>query len=196
MDKEFDPLDYHTIADTVVKALLKQPKKKLALGGTFSGAGVYLIYYQGEFEAYENISGTTTPVYVGKAIPSGGRKGASALRQLEQTGTPALFNRIRDHWQSIDAARNLDVEDFRCRYLVVTQIWISVAESLLIERFHPVWNSAVDGFGLHDPGKTRYSQKKSDWDTLHPGRHWEPKMSPGKSTREILAAIEDHFSAT
>ena len=180
--EEFDPLDYHTIADTVVSALLKKPVEPLPLSEGFPGAGVYLIYYRGDFVTYEPVRKSDTPVYVGKAIPRGSRRGPSALRQIERTNAPVLCNRLRDHAASIEATENLILSDFRCRYLAVTPIWIAIAESLLIERFRPVWNACVDGFGLHDPGTTRYNQKRSDWDTIHPGRTWGPKMKEGKSS--------------
>lgn len=194
MENEFDPLDYHTIADTVISALFEKPLQSLPLSEVFSGAGVYMLYYSGGFEPYGPISNSEIPVYVGKAIPRGGRRGLAALRQIERTADPSLFSRLRDHAQSIEAAENLDIDDFRCRYLVVTPIWISIAESLLIEKFQPVWNSAVDGFGLHHPGTTRFSQKRSDWDMLHPGRSWGPMMQPGKSVGQIIEAINRHFA--
>jgi hypothetical protein len=190
---EFDPLDYHVIADTVVSALLQNPLQSLPISTAFTGAGVYLVYYAGDFEPYRTISGTDIPIYVGKAIPRGGRRGRAALRQIEHSNDPSLFNRLRDHSQSIDAVENLQLSDFRCRYLVVTQIWIGVAESLLIEKFNPVWNAAVDGFGLHHPGTTRFSQRRSDWDSLHPGRPWAPKMQEGKPVEQILSAVRNHF---
>ena len=190
---EFDPLDYHVLADTVISALLQQPQQPLPLPDSFGGAGVYLIYYAGDFKAYRPISDAATPVYVGKAIPSGSRRGPSARQQIEHSTDPALFNRLREHARSIDAARNLDLSDFRCRYLVVTPIWITIAESLLIEQFKPVWNAAVDGFGLHHVGRTRFGQKRSDWDTLHPGRPWAKSMQPGKTKKRILSSISDHF---
>jgi hypothetical protein len=190
---EFDPLNYHVIADTVVSALLRNPLQLLPLAEAFTGSGVYLLYYNGPFDAYTPISGKDIPIYVGRAIPKGGRRGTAALRQIEHSNDPALFNRLRDHTQSIDAAENLQLADFRCRYLVVTQIWIGIVESLLIEKFNPVWNAAVDGFGLHHPGTTRFTQKRSDWDTLHPGRSWTPMMAEGKPVEQILAAIRRHF---
>lgn len=45
------------------------------------GAGVYAIYYVGDFARYAPIDAVNTddlfsqPIYVGKAIPKGGRKG-------------------------------------------------------------------------------------------------------------------------
>lgn len=192
--KEFDPLDYHVIADTVVSALLRRPLEALPISESFTGAGVYVIYYNGEFEAYAPLRNTETPIYVGKAIPAGSRRASSALRQIERIKSPALWNRLRDHASSIDSATNLSLSDFRCRYLVVTPIWIGIAESLLIEGFRPLWNAVVDGFGLHHPGKTRFAQRRSDWDTLHPGRAWAPKMKKGKDVGDILDAIASHFS--
>ena len=127
---EFDPLDYHVIAETVVSALLHEPKRQLPLAESFPGAGVYLIYYTGSFALYAPITKQEQPIYVGRAIPQGGRKG-SALNQIERQNSPSLFNRLRDHWGSLQAVSNLDVADFQCRYLVVTPIWIGVAESLM-----------------------------------------------------------------
>lgn len=192
---EFDPLDYHTIADTVVSALLDKPIEPLPPAERFPGAGVYLIYYGGGFAAYSPISNTETPIYVGKAIPAGSRRSPAALKQMEQASSPMLNNRLREHSRSIDVAKNIDVGDFQCRYLAIKPIWITIAEALLIQKFHPVWNACVDGFGLHEPSKNRYKQKKSDWDTLHPGRAWEPKMSKGKPVAQIMAEIETHFSS-
>lgn len=194
MQREFDPLEYHTIAGTVVSALLERPREQLPPDGSFRGAGVYLIYYNGDFDVYHPISGTDTPVYAGKAIPKGSRRGTAALKDVEHTQSPVLYSRLREHAQSIEAAENLDLADFGCRYLVVTPIWITIAESLLIEKFNPVWNAAVDGFGLHHPGRTRFTQKRSDWDTLHPGRPWAPKMKEGKSVEEIRQRVSDHFA--
>lgn len=189
--EEFDPLNYHTIAETVAAALLRKDTDTLPPVATFPGSGVYLIYYIGKFPPYAAIKGTDRPIYAGRAIPSGSRRG---LHEIEHTRSPMLFNRLREHAQSIGAAKNLKLEDFRCRYLVVTPIWISIAESLLVAKFRPLWNSVVDGFGLHDPGPTRYNQKKSEWDTLHPGRSWEPMMQPGKSVETIEQAIRKHLS--
>ena len=47
---------------------------------------------------------------------------------------------------------------------------------MLIRHFQPVWNQVIDGFGNHDPGKGRNQQRRSVWDTLHPGREWAGKL--------------------
>ncbi|MBN1485361.1 MAG: Eco29kI family restriction endonuclease [Chloroflexia bacterium] len=53
--------------------------------------------------------------------------------------------------------------------------------------WNPLWNSGLDGFGNHDPGRGRYNQAKSEWDVLHPGRPWAERLtgaSPG--LKEII----------
>jgi hypothetical protein len=71
--------------------------------------------------------------------------------------------------------------------LVVDDIWISLGESLLIEKFSPIWNTILVGFGNHDPGKGRYNQQRSPWDTLHPGRTWADKLQPNTKSAEQIA---------
>ena len=58
---------------------------------------------------------------------------------------------------------------FDCRWLVLAPVWIGLTEQILIDEYRPVWN-AIRGFGNHDQGTTRRAQKRSQWDTLHPGR--------------------------
>lgn len=73
---------------------------------------------------------------------------------------------------------------------------IGTIEAALIKLNQPLWNVAVDGFGNHDPGKGRYEQAKSDWDVIHPGRHWAERCK-GEHTDEItiLANIEHHLKS-
>ncbi len=73
---------------------------------------------------------------------------------------------------------------------------ISTVEAALIKLNRPLWNTAVDGFGNHDPGSGRYEQAKSDWDVIHKGRAWAEKCNgKSKSKVSILRNIERHFSA-
>lgn len=165
----------------------------------FKGAGIYAIYYIGDFEAYKDLAAANRnerfarPIYVGKAVPVGARKGGIGLGV--DPGT-ALFKRLSEHLESVRAAENLNEKDFFCRYLVVDDIWIPLAESLLIEKFQPVWNLVLDGFGNHDPGKNRYEQEKSPWDKLHPGRDWANKMRPCTNSQKILIKRVEDFLAS
>ena len=54
---------------------------------------------------------------------------------------------------------------------------ISTVEAAMTRRYNPLWNSHIDGFGNHDPGKGRYEQAKSEWDVLHPGRTWADRLN-------------------
>jgi hypothetical protein len=88
----------------------------------------------------------------------------------------------------------LGIKDFHCRFLVVDDIWIPLGESLLIAKFSPVWNSLIDGFGNHDPGKGRYEGMRPRWDVLHPGRTWAGKCQPRKeSLAEIQRDVETYL---
>jgi len=187
--KPFNPLDKRNLGESVADALLET--KDLPLPPKpFIGAGVYALYYTGPFPAYSQLSEVNCdgqfrcPIYIGKAIPAGTRKGGIGL---EVSHGQVLYRRLAEHAESIKAARNIDLADFRCRLLVVDDIWIPLAESMLIERFLPVWNRVLDGFGNHNPGKGRSNSMMPQWDCLHPGRSWAERLQPCTSTAEQLA---------
>lgn len=177
----FNPLDKTNLGESVAEALLQQPAGPLPPAEPFIGAGVYAIYYDGPFPLYKDIAELNRdgrygwPIYVGKAVPAGARKGGYGLGA---DPGQALFKRLAEHGSSIEQANNLESEHFKCRFLVVDDIWIPLAESLLIEMFSPLWNKRIDGFGNHDPGKGRYNQQRSPWDELHPGRPWAARLKP------------------
>jgi hypothetical protein len=196
MPNIFDPLDYLNVARSVVSALLVQPAGQLPPPNAFSGGGVYAIYYSGAFPAYAPISDRDIPIYVGKAVPAGGRLGgapmlnddADAVDLIEPNPGNSLFARLRQHAASVDAARNLERADFSCRYLTVVPVWIVFAERILISRFRPIWNVWVNGFGNHHVGTTRYGQARTEWDTIHPGRQWAEHCQPCSRTEEEIFA--------
>ena len=185
----FNPLDKGNLARSVINAMMRRSATPLKDLQPFDGAGIYAIYYTGDFKAYEALSEANSgnalmvPIYVGKAVPSGGRKGG----MIEAEHGQALFKRLSEHRRSIEAANNLDVEDFFCRYLVVDDIWIPLGEALLISKTSPVWNSILDGFGNHDPGAGRRAGKISRWDVLHPGRPWVAPFASREENPEQLA---------
>ena len=67
---------------------------------------------------------------------------------------------------------------------------IGTLESALIREYGPLWNTLVDGFGNHTPGKGRWDQAKSEWDVIHPGRAW-PEKCKGKavSKRTVMTRV-------
>ena len=194
----YNPLDKKNLGVSAATAMLSSEVYKLP-PEKFIGAGVYAIYYKGDFEPYSRISDMNkesfeVPIYIGKAVPAGARKGGLGM---DVDHGLALYNRLSEHYSSIDAAENLNVSDFYCRFLVVDDIWIPLAESLLIEKFKPLWNRCVDGFGNHDPGSGRYNQQKSPWDCIHKGRTWAEKLKPNAhSTEELLESIANYISET
>jgi hypothetical protein len=112
---------------------------------------------------------------------------------LEGEHGHALHKRLTKHAESIKAVCNLDIADFYCRYLVEDDIWIPLAESMLIERFKPVWNRVLDGFGNNDLGSGRYKGMKPQWDCLHPGRIWAERLQPCAFTAEQLVERVEAF---
>jgi len=193
----YNPLDRKNLGASVAEALLGRRPKLLGELEPFSGAGIYAIYYTGKFSAYDAIVKRNigdrfeAPIYVGKAVPQGARKGGSDVDLL---ATKALYNRLCEHAESVEATSNLDIKDFYCRFLVVDDIWIPLAESLLITKFAPVWNTIIDGFGNHDPGKGRYEGMRPRWDVLHPGREWAIKCKERPETAaQIIADVGEHL---
>jgi len=162
------------------------------------GAGIYAIYYTGDFRAYRPVAeqnrdnNFVQPIYVGKAVPPGARKGGFGLGTAPGN---ALLSRLGDHARSIKACGTLTLGNFFCRYLVSDDIWIPLGEALLIERFQPLWNVLIDGFGNHATGKRRAGQFRSRWDTLHPGRAWAAKLPANPQTpEELQKTIADFFA--
>ncbi|MFZ1963064.1 MAG: Eco29kI family restriction endonuclease [Roseiarcus sp.] len=198
-ENQYNPLDTFNLGKSVADALLDRPSIPLADIEQFDGAGIYAIYYKGHGEPYgimaaRNAKKAEWPIYVGKAIPSGGRKGATIFAKVSGR---YLYNRLREHADSIRAVNNLELEDFDCRYLVVDDIWIPLAETLLISSFQPVWNVVLDGFGNHDPGAGRYQGLRPLWDVVHPGRPWASRCSDRIETaRGLIGTIIDFLART
>jgi len=194
----FNPLERKHLGASVAQELLRQPGVPLGKLPKFEGAGVYAIYYKGAFPAYRSLAEANKdmlrlPIYVGKAIPEGGRIGVDMGNARSK-----LRERLQQHAGSIRQAKDtLDIDDFECRFLVVEDIWIPLAESLLISKFAPVWNTTVTGFGNHTPGGGRDKTMKPRWDELHPGRGWAAALrsNPSASAETIAREAENYLRA-
>lgn len=185
----YNPLDKRNLGASVAEALLGRKPRPLGELKAFHGAGIYSIYYRGPFPAYQRIAALNqgddpqAPIYVGKAITEGGRKGSPLS---DGAKTKALYRRLKEHAESIQSVAGLELADFACRYLAVDDIWIPLGESLLIAKFSPLWNVFIDGFGNHDPGAGRYKGLQPRWDVLHPGRAWAAKCAARNETPEQI----------
>src|SRR5215831_10169156 len=113
-DAPYNPLDKRHLGESVAAALLKRPVGPLSPHEQFTGAGIYAIYYYGAFEQYRPIAeknrhwDPAQPIYVGKAVPPGARKGGFGLGSAPG---PAIFKRLREHARSIEEADNLRLTD-------------------------------------------------------------------------------------
>lgn len=182
MSAAYNPLATINLARSIQNAILEQPLLPLNDLASTRGAGVYAIYYSGDFPPYAALAsgmrlGRETPIYVGKAIPKGGRIGG--LTRDAEHGR-RLGERLEIHANSIREASNLNIDHFQARYLVIEDVWISLGENMLIQQFRPVWNIVTAGFGNKAPGKGRQDQAMSLWDTLHPGRAHSRMLGPNK----------------
>jgi hypothetical protein len=177
------------------------PVQTLPSPENFLGTGVYALYYTGKNPLYAkyaelNRLAYSAAIYVGKAVPKGWRQARSSDNPLDQSRE--LCNRLREHSRSIELASDLSTNDFMCRFVIFEDAgsdMIGTIEAALIKLHRPVWNSAVDGFGNHDPGSGRYEQARSDWDVIHPGRKWALKCNGTPRKRDaILSDISNHLS--
>jgi Eco29kI restriction endonuclease len=176
----FDPADPKIVGRMVSIALLAQTPIPLGEVEQAYGSGVYAIYYLGKHPLYQGISGTETPIYVGKADPA--HDDASTTREqgakltgrlLEHAGTIATAEAYRDQLPSHLAT--IWLSDFVCRKLVCATNAQLVAEKHLIRTFWPIWNAetkACWGMSKHGDAATTRANKRSPWDVVHPGRVW------------------------
>jgi Eco29kI restriction endonuclease len=200
----FDPANPYTAGRLVAVALLAQPRVPLDLISRSYGAGVYAIYYKGDHRAYAPISGTETPIYVGKADPSSGT--ASGPREQGQT----LYGRLADHRKVIRAVERwangkileppehpLRITDFECRRLVTATNAQTYAESHLINLFEPVWNKETRicwGISMHGDTEGR-NNTRPPWHVLHRGVSWAmaDKRLDSRPLAQIVDDIGKHF---
>lgn len=188
----FDPSNPKVVGRFVALALVAQDRHPLSEIPKFYGSGVYAIYYKGSFSAYAPITCTETPIYVGQAAPAL----SNARTPMEQGSR--LCGRLNDHRKNIGKATStLDLDDFEFRSLVVQSGWETAAEDYLIHLFKPIWNSETNilyGLGKHGDSATTRANKRSPWDTIHPGRSWAiATTQDAKSTTQIHTELTAHF---
>ena len=166
----------------------------------FAGAGVYAIYYIGKTGLYAkfgqeiNREEYRLPIYVGKAEPTGWRQSRSSDNDGKNT---KLFDRLKQHSNSVVAGKGLKVDDFVCRLMIFegpVEAMIASVEASLISMHRPLWNSVIDGFGNHNPGNKRFTGMITQWDALHPGRAWAKQMTGEVPDVKMLnRRVKDYF---
>ncbi len=186
----YDPLTYDNLMAGMVSHFEKQTMESLDTIEDVKDPGIYSLFYSGPMPSYKMISGSERPIYVGKAVPPGSRKG-----ERVNVESPALQRRIREHTKSINEVDNLKKSDFRCRYLAVVPVWITLAERFLIDYYKPVWNLCLEGFGDHDPGSGRRGSQRSWWDTLHPGRELADRLAIDRKVEDAEELMAEFFSS-
>lgn len=201
----FDPTNPDTAGRMVSLALIAQDRVPLQRIARTYGSGVYAIYYRGPHPAYQKLSGSETPIYVGKADPQ-----QTDARTARDQG-PQLYGRLADHRRMIKTVGDyalqhglpspLQVEDFECRRLVCATNAQLVAERHLISIFKPIWNKEVGicwGISKHGDSAATRKNRRSPWDVTHPGREWamhedlEDKMSPDVIIERIGRHLEEN----
>ncbi len=167
----------------------------------FLGTGIYAIYYIGKHHLYTkygelNRLSYASAIYVGKAVPKGWRQARSSDNPLSQSRE--LYSRLSQHSRTIASTSDLSPKDFMCRFVIFEDAgsdMIGTIEAALIKLNRPLWNSVLDGFGNHDPGKGRYEQARSAWDVIHKGREWAMKCNgTPKEVADIIKAVESHWT--
>ncbi len=170
----------------------KRPLDKL-VDAPFYGSGVYAIYYHGTTEkAYLPLSRAETPIYVGKTDPRNPQ-----AETVEEQGQ-SLYTRLKEHAKSM-ANASLPLVDFHYRAAPIQTGMQAAVEDFMIRLFLPIWNKEIKicfGIGKHgDSAKTR-ANKRSPWDTMHPGRKWAASTKSDQMSRnEIETRIANHFAA-
>lgn len=194
-DEEYDPLSADNLQESLRRAILGRPEHALP-PPKFKGAGVYLLYYRGDLDEYRRVTGahgaTERPIYVGRGASNTRVGGLTDAASAGRTGA-ALYNRLRAHARSFDATQNIRAADFRCRYLVVKRFWIPLAEDALIREFAPFWNF-IGGLGSNMQGKNR-RQRRSIWDSLHPGRRQGERATSAMTFEEAWEVVRLFSSA-
>lgn len=207
MEKQFER-EEHVYKSDAFEEIIKDtirffngtPVLSMPIEEKFHGTGVYAIYYIGSSKRYEEIAQRnriefSLPIYVGKAVPRGWRQ--ARIEDEIKKKSYELNGRLNEHTRSIMQVSNLKIQDFTCRFMILegnSSSLIGTVEAALIRYYKPIWNTQLDGFGNHDPGKGRYNQARSDWDVVHPGRSWADKCKgESNSIDKIKENIVQYF---
>lgn len=127
--------------------------------------GVYLIYYVGEILLYGGLVSPSLdqPIYIGLS-------------------TKNILNRLRVQWSKIKRAKDLKLEDFVVRFIIVN-FYEPSAKGALMTYFNPLWCNRKVGFSF---GSAIASNFENKWNKYHVSR------SRG-SRREMIRSIRVNY---
>lgn len=142
-------------------------------------------------KVYSPLSGTETPIYVGKADPKD-----PYADSIEAQGK-VLWQRLNEHAKNIEKAKNLKLSDFRYRSAAIQSGMQAAVEDFMIRLFRPIWNKEIKicyGIGKHGDSASTRRNKRSPWDTIHPGRAWAAATREDQLPRQVIEKnIRQHF---
>lgn len=192
----FNPLDKQNLAESIALAISRADATSVPPPPSV-GYGLYFLYYAGKHPDYMplvswNRGACIWPIYIGKSLRSGVRKGDPSQGSR---ATASIYGRLKRHADSI-VGGGLEISDFRCRWLVMDEAFIHLGETLLISKYRPVWNIAVEGFGNNPVGGPRSFGQRTAWDTLHHGRLGMAAGEGKRSLEAVREAIALHFATT
>ncbi|MBN1176698.1 MAG: Eco29kI family restriction endonuclease [Dehalococcoidales bacterium] len=112
---------YKSVVKEALEFFTNTPVHQLPPPERFIGAGVYALYYLGNFNVYLRISeqnrkACVLPIYVGKAVPPGWR-----TARTHNSGSEDLRSRLNEHVRSIRDAKGIQISDFRCRFIILEE---------------------------------------------------------------------------
>jgi hypothetical protein len=74
----------------------------------------------------------------------------------------------------------------------------AAVEHFMIQFYRPIWIKEIGvcfGIGKHGDNPNTRANKRSPWDTLHPGRTWAEKTKEDQKSREkVEQDILNHFA--
>lgn len=165
----------------------------------FNGSGIYALYYNGSNELYKtpNVHNTNSqpyPIFIGRTPAN-----LKANELEEKKKLTSLYQKIKEQARSIEEAKNLDIQDFTCKCMLLEKEEVLLSEAIeahLVNKYRPTWNSCIEGFANHNPGKGRSKQAPSEWDVVHPGRNWAKKLKGyPKNKKSIRKKLQKYMEA-
>ena len=127
--------------------------------------GVYLIYYVGETLLYgDRVSPSLDqPIYIGMSRNN-------------------ILSRLRDQRRKIKRAKDLELEDFVVRFIIV-KFYVPSVKDTLMKYFNPLWCNRTVGFSF---GSAEANNFENKWNKYHVAKSW-------RSRRAMIRSVRDNY---